>query len=167
MEPENLLADLRPLHEAGYQWALNCSQWQPQEAEEILQTVYLKILSRKASFKRKSSLKTWFFGVIRITAKEHYRHQLLGKIRLTNWQKQQEHDHNENGHNAASERKIQSNKQFIEAMQHLPDKQKQVISLMLYHDLSIEESARIMSVTLGTARVHYQRAKAKLREQLQ
>jgi RNA polymerase sigma-70 factor (ECF subfamily) len=41
-----------------------------------------------------------------------------------------------------------------------------VLHLVFYQDLSISEAAVIMGVSLGSARTHYERGKARLRELL-
>ncbi len=68
MEIADLKAELEQLHSASFGWALNCCRRDADEAEEVLQTVYLKILEGKARFRGESSLKTWLFAVIRKTA---------------------------------------------------------------------------------------------------
>ena len=45
----------------------------------------------------------------------------------------------------------------------LTDKQREVLHLVFYQDLSVREAAEVMQVTVGTARVHYDRGKKKLR----
>src|SRR5947207_11080473 len=83
MDIAELKAELEVLHSASFGWAMNCCRRDRAEAEEVLQTVYLKILEGKARFRGESSLKTWLFAVIRKTAATEYRRTLLRRLRLT------------------------------------------------------------------------------------
>jgi RNA polymerase sigma-70 factor (ECF subfamily) len=48
----------------------------------------------------------------------------------------------------------------------LPARQREVLHLVFYGELSIAEAAEVMEVALGTARTHYERGKHRLRERL-
>jgi len=39
-----------------------------------------------------------------------------------------------------------------------------VLHLVFYQELTIEEASRVMNVSLGTARTHFDRGKRRLRE---
>src|SRR5258707_2443278 len=81
MDIAELKAELETLHSASFGWALQCCRRDRAEAEEVLQTVYLKILEGKACFRGEASLKTWLFAVIRKTAIGEHRKNLLRKLR--------------------------------------------------------------------------------------
>src|SRR5688500_4069383 len=80
MDIAELQAELEKLHSASFGWALSCCRRDHAEAEEVLQTVYLKIVEGKAKFRGESSLKTWLFAVIRKTAIGEYRKRLLRNL---------------------------------------------------------------------------------------
>ncbi|MCW5832082.1 MAG: hypothetical protein KIS78_06475 [Labilithrix sp.] len=69
--------ELAALHPASFGWALACCRRDHGLAEEVLQDAYFKVLDGRARFDRRSSLKTWLFGVIRMTAREHRRWSVL------------------------------------------------------------------------------------------
>ena len=73
LTPEELEVQLEQLHEDSFGWALSCCGWNEADAEDVLQTTYLKVVSRRARFGGRSAFKTWLFGVIRQTAREHLR----------------------------------------------------------------------------------------------
>src|SRR5438067_11509957 len=81
MEIADFKAELERLHSASFGWALSCCRRDATEAEEVLQTVYLKILEGKARYGGESSLKTWQLAVIRKTAATEYRHRVLRGLR--------------------------------------------------------------------------------------
>src|ERR1700704_966437 len=70
-------------HVESYGWALSCCRRRHNEAENVLQLAYLKVLSGKAVFDGRSSFKTWLFAVIRKTAAHEYRMELLRRLRLS------------------------------------------------------------------------------------
>jgi RNA polymerase sigma-70 factor (ECF subfamily) len=49
-------------------------------------------------------------------------------------------------------------------LQALPDRQKEVLLMVFYHDMTLEQCAEVMQLHIGTVRTHYDRGKKKLKE---
>ena len=73
LSADELEAELARLHPSSHGWARSCCGWNDADAEDVLQTTYLKVISGRARFGGRSSFRTWLFGVIRQTAREHRR----------------------------------------------------------------------------------------------
>ena len=166
MEISELKAELERLHSASFGWALSCCRRDRTEAEEVLQTVYLKILEGKARFRGEASLKTWLFAVIRKTAATEYRRRLLRSLRLVpELDDPIERPAPVESQSATFERsELQGH--FLTAMKSLPRRQREALHLVFYEDLSLSEAANVMGVSIGSARQHYERGKKRLRESL-
>ncbi len=148
--------ELEQLHPASYAWSLSCCRRDRLEAEEVLQDVYVKILEGKARFDGRSSLKTWLFAVIRRTAASRARRRVVRDLLLAKWAREQV--------DVAPPRVEQFDVGAIllAALQKLARRQREVLELVFYHDMTIEEAATAMSISIGSARVHYQRGKKQL-----
>jgi RNA polymerase sigma-70 factor (ECF subfamily) len=145
-------------HAQSFGWALSCCRRQRDEAENVLQLVYVKVLSGKAVFHGKSTFKTWLFAVIRQTAAHERRMDFLRKLRLSQIPKA--------GHEKPACEQPGVEMGLKEALSKLPARQREVLQLVFYHDLSIVEAANVMGVGIGSARTHYERAKKQMRRRL-
>lgn len=161
MEISELKAELEKLHTASFGWALSCCRQNRSDAEEVLQTVYLKILQGKAVFRGESKLQTWLFAVIRKTAISERRKQLLRSLSSIVSPVA--------GSNVELESHLERSemqRRFQEALAQLPARQRETLHLVFYQDLSLSEAAEVMNVSVGSARRHYERGKKRLREAL-
>lgn len=155
-------ARLEELHEASFGWACSCCGWNEAEAEDVLQNAYVKVISGKARFDGRSTFRTWFFGVIRLTALERHR-------RLRSVEKRRERMA---ARSAASDavvdpadpaERAERARILRRALERLPPRQQEVLHLVFYEDMTLREAADVMAISIGSVRVHYDRAKKKLR----
>jgi len=159
----DLKAELERLHEASFGWALHCCRRNHAQAEEVLQTVYLKILQGKACYRSESSVKTWLFAVIRKTASSERRKHLLHALRLIAGLQAEAREHDRPD---AELERSEMQQRFQRALLRLPARQREILHLVFYQDLSLSEAAEVMNVSVGTARQHYDRGKHRLRDTL-
>ena len=163
LPPADLHTQLASLHRESYVWALRCCSGHPASAGDVLQEAYLKILDGRACFGGRSSFKTWLLALIRYTALDEARRVARHGARITCLDEAPE---------AVAESldvsllREERHGDLRAALATLPSRQQEALTLVFYHDLSIAEAADVMGVALGTARTHYERGKAQLRESL-
>jgi len=155
---------MEELHPASYGWALSCCGRNREEAEEVLQNVYVKILEGKARFNGRSSLKTWLFAVIRLTAISQSRRRALRDVLTAKWARREIAPVATMPDAAAETSQVCAS--LVDALRKLARRQREVLELVFYHDMTIEEAAAAMHVSIGAARVHYQRGKKQLLAQM-
>ena len=163
MEIPELKAELEKLHPASFGWSLSCCRRNPAEAEEVLQTVYLKILQGKAVYRGESKLQTWLFAVIRKTALSERRKQWLRSLVSLPGANSEAGKVSEL--ESAFERS-EMQRRFQDALAQLPSRQHETLHLVFYQDLSLSEAAEVMKISVGSARRHYERGKKRLRAAL-
>jgi RNA polymerase sigma factor (sigma-70 family) len=164
-EPIELRSELAARHRDAFAWALNCCRRDRAEAEEVLQATYLKVLEGQARFDRRSSFTTWLFGVVRLTAADHRRRRWLRD--LVSARLAVEESIREPAPSADAGVECAQRRAALErALASLPRRQREVLLLVFYHEMTIEDAARVMSVGVGSARQHYARGKDRLREVL-
>ena len=163
MDDAQMRAELEQLHAASYGWALSCCDRDAALAEDVLQTAYLKVLQGRARYGGQSAFKTWLFAVIRHTAADERRRHWLRRLKLVAYGR--EHAEAVNPAVAAGRLEQSERRQmFRQALAALPHRQQQVLHLVFYQDLTVQQAAEVMGVSIGSARTHYERGKQKLRQ---
>jgi RNA polymerase sigma factor (sigma-70 family) len=150
-------------HQAAFGWALACCRWDRGAAEDVLQTAYLKIVDGRARYLDRSEFQTFLFGVIRRTAGEERRRRAVRTTLSLGLLTPREtpsvaHD----GLDPII--RDEASRQLIAALKQLSSRQRDVLHLVFYQDLTIDDASRVLGISLGSARVHYERGKARLRQ---
>ncbi len=154
-------SELEQLHAESWGWALACCGRDRELAQDVLQTAYLRILSGAARFEGRSSFKTWVFGVIRMSVRGERRRSLLWGSRHRGTEAALEIPDAASRGDAQVEQAERIGA-LVLAMKRLSSRQREVLQLAFYHDLTIEEAAGVMGVSVGSARTHYDRGKKSL-----
>lgn len=162
MELCDLESRLKALHDESFAWARVCCAGPAADAEDVLQTVYLLIIQGKARYGEQADFKTWLFAVIRNQSAKEARRQMIRRLFLLRPENEQPSRPRALPPDASLE-KAERAHAFQAALDALPRRQREVLHLVFYEDLTIAEAARVMGVSLGSARQHYERGKAKLR----
>ena len=133
-----------------------------EDAEDVLQEVFIRVYRNMEQFRGESSLSTWIY---RIATNE--------SLRLLNTRKNEEAIPSEEvqeeliGKLKASDYIDYENElavKFQEAILSLPEKQRLVFNLRYYDELDYEEISRILDSKVDTLKVNYHYAKEKIKE---
>ena len=150
---------LEAIHGQVFGWALSRSDYDRVVAEDLVQQAYVELLTGKARFDNRSSLKTFVFSVVQNLARSRYR-RIASRFRLAE---------------TIGSTMLQESVQPVEpdetgivwsAVQSLPRRQRDIIELVFCRDMTIQAASNVMGVSTGTGRVHYDRAKKALKMKL-
>jgi RNA polymerase sigma-70 factor (ECF subfamily) len=146
----------------------------PSDASDVVQEVFLKIFRNVGSFRGQSSLKTW---VYRITVNEAYnarrwfvRHR-RGEVGL-----EDEHDDSRSPAEVIADhgrspydQVLDMEKQSLieEALRRINPLFREAVVLRDIADLSYEEIAQVLKISLGTVKSRILRGREALREELE
>jgi RNA polymerase sigma factor (sigma-70 family) len=169
MDDVELKRELERAHADSFGWAMACCRRDRYDAEEVLQTVYLTVLDGRARYDGRSSFRTWLFGVIRLTAASERRKAWLRGLLLERAREGGD-GRREAGILAPNsvaapdaEAEVKSRREaLVRSLARLASRQREVLQLVFYHDLTVDEAATVMGVSVGSARTHYARGKARL-----
>ena len=166
MAEARLIVQLQLLHADAFGWAVSCSAGDRALAEDVLQDAYLKVVGNAAKREGRSALKTWWFGVIRLTALEanrRKRRRESGLLKLMEgWLLPRS--------TAKQQEAVEIDEEVARLralLGTLPARQAEALHLVFYQDLTLAEAAEVMGVSIGSARQHYDRGKKRMRQLLQ
>lgn len=137
------------------------------EAEEAVQEVFMDVYRRISQFDpEKSSFKTWLMGIARFRAIDRKRH--LQSSGVYRWVDMPDDSASPNYSNDHRGRLSPSEMTYFvdQLLAVLSSKERQVIHLHLFRDLTLEETREQLRSPLSTVRHLYYRAMEKLRAAL-
>lgn len=135
-----------------------------EQAEDLVQEVYIKVLKAYDRFEGKSSEKTWLFSIARHVAIDHFRKQKGWKQRLLetfDWSTQQVKDHQPLPEEVA----LQNDeiKLMYQCLDQLTIDQRSVVILRYMQSLSISETAESLGWTESKVKTTQHRALKSLK----
>ncbi len=158
-EGSDIRAALERHHERAFAWALTCAEGDRSLAEDVLHTSYLKVLDGRARYEGRAPFRTWLFSVIRNTARDAWRSAW--------WRRREPLPEEDTCCAPATDPDTAIELEAVaRAMQQLPRRQAQVLSLVFGHGMTVGESAEVLGIARGSAAMHLHRAKQRLRAQL-
>ncbi|MNU25688.1 MULTISPECIES: RNA polymerase sigma factor [Edaphocola] len=132
-----------------------------EDANDVLQNVFIKIWTYLENFREESNLYTWMY---RIATNET----------LTFLEKEKKRSSlSFSDHESGLSNKLQAEKGFDanklewrlqQAIQSLPDKQKQVFLLRYYDEMPYEEMSKVLETSTGALKASYHHAVKKVEE---
>ena len=134
------------------------------EAEDVLQEAYLRVLDGRAHFAGRSSFRTWLFGVIRLSVLELRRRRAWRRFLPVEWLADAEDPRPPRSSTIVEDEESANLRRALGA---LGERQRQVLHLVFYQELTVEEASHVLGIGVGTARTHYQRGKKRLRRLLE
>jgi RNA polymerase sigma-70 factor (ECF subfamily) len=140
-----------------------------QEAEDLVQTTYLKAMERFGTFKKGTDGKAWLLQILRNTWIDRLRHQrVIGTaVRIEDIQLAERPAAEEPvWSNACDLLENFSDEQVINALQELPDEQRLTLFLVDVERLSLRDVAEITGVAVGTVKSRSARARSQLKWKL-
>jgi RNA polymerase sigma factor (sigma-70 family) len=131
----------------------------PQDAEDLLQSVFVEVFTKLDSFRYESSIGAWIKRITVNKCINFLKSRKLAFSELTAGFDRAETPEPE-PESPYSVEKIKN------AIDHLPDGYRVVFSLYAVEGYDHEEISQILGVTEATSKSQYSRAKAKLRDML-
>lgn len=133
----------------------------PEDAEELLQDVFLKAYRNLSGYKRESKLSTWLYRIaynvaISATRKKKQEFLYIEESTINNVPDEKAHEVIDL---AADEEQIN---RLVSAIDHLSAEEKALITLFYYEDKSIEEISEVMKLSVSNVKVRLHRTRKKI-----
>ncbi|WP_294629290.1 RNA polymerase sigma factor [uncultured Bacteroides sp.] len=133
-----------------------------EDAEDVLQEVFIRVFRHIGEFREESSLSTWIYRIATneslrllngrkeegVVSAEEVQEELIGKLRASDY----------------IDYENELAVKFQEAVLSLPEKQRLVFNLRYYDELDYEEIARVLNSKVDTLKVNYHYAKEKIKD---
>lgn len=169
---------IRRYQQKAYTIAYSMCGWDSEEAKDLTQEAFLKVMRNIKKFQGKSSFYTWFYRILVNTCLDaRRRRQRWEKIfipwrsfrrdRESSEQKIEEMpDTRKDADPLALLSGQQLDKELQESLNSLSEKQRTAFQLKVFHGMTISEIAQVMNAAEGTVKTHLFRATKFLRETL-
>lgn len=147
-------------HKGVFQFCVQMTR-NPQQAEDVVQEVFIKVLRKAGSFRNQGTFKSWLFNIARNTTLDSFRNNK----RYKNMAPLDEHTESlmVDSHSAEQDTSGAQNIRILEkALAMLPEPFQEVIWLGRFEFGSFEELGQALGCKASTARVRMHRAMQQL-----
>ena len=121
----------------------------PQDAEDVLQEVFVKRLYRAPVFQSEEHERRWLFRVALNQCRDQWKHSRRKEVPLQD---------------AALVALPEEERTLLEQVAQLPEKLRTVIHLHYYEGYSVEEIARLLGITVSAVKMRMKRGREALRD---
>ncbi|TXD33533.1 sigma-70 family RNA polymerase sigma factor [Lujinxingia vulgaris] len=156
-----LRQQIEALHADAFRWALH-QAGERELAEDALQAAYEALIDGSASCRDPEAFKSFLFGLVRNKVRALRRRQTFSRFVALDFGALQKAPA-ELPKTPHADPRVAAVQQ---ALLTLSPRQRDLIELVFYHELTLDEAARTLGINPGTARTHYDRAKRALRTHL-
>ena len=115
---------------------------------------------------RSDEFRTWLFGVIRRPAAETRRRRVVREMAFSKWLRRTPAPSPASSPESVRQ-ETEIHQRLRRLLQKLSRRQRDLMHLVFYQEMTIEQAAGVLNITLGTARTHYKRGKAQLKKLLE
>ncbi len=133
-------------------------------AEDLFQEVFIKVYRMLETFRGESSIKTWILRIAANTCKDYlksaYSRKVVPMMEFAEEAITSEDDYEE----VENEDTTQAVKN---AVMQLPENHREVVMMVYYQEMSLDEAATVLEVPVGTVKSRLARAREKLKEKLE
>ena len=132
-----------------------------QDAEDLLQECWIRIHKSRHTYRPAEPLMPWIFAIARYTRLDGYRQRRRKEARETLVAVPP--DVAAHSTQSPSTHEVD----FTRLLEQLPENQREVVLMLKFSDMSLEEVARATSSTVGSIKQRAHRAYAKLRQMIE
>jgi RNA polymerase sigma factor (sigma-70 family) len=132
-----------------------------EDARDMTQEVFVRVYSKRRSFKGGSSLYTWIYRIALNMCLSRLKKQRAGMIPLDDvepYLAAPDESGSEEGHALA--------RRVARAIESLPPKQRAVFAMRFYDQMAFKDIADVMGTTIGAAKANHHFALERLRAML-
>ncbi len=137
---------------------------QPETAQDLVQEAMLQAYLSLDHLRDATRFKSWFYGIVLNVCRYWRRKQRTPPLSLEMWNEEQLAMRSVDPHSLAEERELRCAVQ--EAVGHLSEKNRVVTFLFYYEDLSLEDIARLLNLSLTAVKSRLFQGRKQLQEQL-
>ena len=144
-----------------------------QQASDLFQDTWVKVMSKLHTYRMGTDFKNWLLSIASNTFKDHWRKQRrLQKILVANRDNEahtKQMDSVADSHMGPEESAEQSWEREVvhRALEQMKPKNRMVLTLFYFEELSISEISNILSIPEGTVKSRLNQAKKKMKEHLE
>ncbi|MFC3886548.1 sigma-70 family RNA polymerase sigma factor [Bacillus songklensis] len=129
------------------------------DVHDVVNEIYIGLWKSLAQYDQTRPFRSWLHGLI-IRQVQDWRRKIWRRWRLSNRHKEMGLEEKD----SAAQLDMETRDELITAIHHLPYKLRVVIILRYFHEYSVEETASLLNIPVGTVKSRHHLAVKELRK---